>query len=273
MPKYKNLCPDNIEIDLYSGCEFKCVYCIAKNRHKKTIRPLFDKTELENFVNRNKYLNIPFYISPWTDPYQDLEKKYKLTEKLLKHLYAIQASYFVLTKGTLIKRDINYFIHRDNTFIAISLNTVNNNITSKIEPEAPCAKERMDLIEYLTGIKGLKTVVKIDPIIPGLTDDKELEHLKKWLLRIKPFAVTVETARFTDKLFNNLKEVLTESESNKIINKYPPLGDEPKHPFLSYRLPVFEALAKEFSDNKIRISFCRASLPEKLTKYDCRGGF
>lgn len=273
MPKYKNICPENIEIDLYSGCEFKCVYCIAKNRHEKINKPLTDQTKLEYFVNKNRILNLPFYISPWTDPYQNLENKYKLTEKLLKHLHAIEASYFVLTKGTLIKRDVNYFINRDNTFIAISLNTVNNNITSRTEPGAPSAEERMDLIEYLIGIKGLKTVVKIDPIIPGLTDGEELEHLSKWLLRIRPYAVTVETARLTDTLLNNLKEVLTESEAYKIINKYPPLKDQPKHPFLSYRLPVFRALAKEFSENNIRISFCRASFQEKLTEYDCRGGF
>lgn len=270
MPKYENVCPKNFELDLYTGCSFGCLYCIAAHRHAPQSAPV-DPIELP--LNNALDKQFPWYLSPWTDAYQPREAKTGLTRQVIQTLATQRASYFVITKGTLVIRDMDLFADRKNTFIAISLNTLDSRITKRIEPQAPPADERAHAIEKLLASRRIRTVVKIDPILPGITDGRRLDELLAWLCAVKPTAVTVETARLNRTIAARLRPALRPSEWAGLIRHYPPLTQKPRHPHTAYRLGLFHSLARRLAENNIRASFCKATLPCPITNHDCRGGF
>lgn len=273
MPKYNGKCPENNEIDIYTGCTFGCVYCIAKSRHADASAPVSDVEVIAGAAARADASSDPYYLSPWTDAYQHQEADKLLARGIIEILANNDAPFFIITKGSLILRDIEFFKDRRNAFVAISLNTLDDGILDRFEPNAPGASERKSVITELLSTGRIRTVVKIDPVIPGITDSDSLGKLVSWLCEIKPYAITAETLRLTGTLANDLKAVLGESDFGAMMSHYPALNEEPRHPHMNYRLALFRGLADEFRKNGIRSSFCKASLPEAITPYDCRGGY
>lgn len=273
MPKHNGICPRNIEVDLYSGCSFGCVYCIAKSRHSQESAPVNDINVIMEDVAHAGASSFPYYLSPWTDAYQPAEADTLLTRDILRTLAANHVPFFIITKSSLVLRDIEFLMDSEDVFVAVSLNTLDDDILKRLEPNAPGAEERQNVICELLSTGRIKTVVKIDPVIPGITDDGRLDELTSWLCDIKPYAVTIESMRLTEAITEDLQDVLSDSEYNAMMDFYPPMNEEPTHPMLDYRLELFGRIADTFKKNGIRSSFCRASLPYAITQYDCRGGY
>lgn len=269
MPKYQGQCPVTREVDLYTGCPFDCVYCIAKHKHSKSIQP----TEFEKELLNNQSSDVPLYLSPWTDAYPPCEEKHNRTGSLIKHLSKTEQPFYVITKSLLVKRDVQIIKNSKNTFLAISLNTLDNSITDILEPSAPTARDRASMIEEFVKISGLRTVIRIDPIIPTITDGQKLEELLEWVYKIKPFAIGVETLRLNNSITSRLKNVLPENSFKKMMKYYPGVGTEPVHPPMQWRLDLFHKIADRFKNSPIRACFCKATLPVQITDWDCRGGY
>lgn len=269
MSKYPGKCPPLREADLYTGCPFNCVYCIAKQRHSEEIRP----TGREQELIISPASDIPLYLSPWTDPYPPCEEEQFRTGSLVKHLSRTGQPFYIITRSLLVRRDIDVIRNSDRAFVAISLNTLDEGITKLLEPDAPGADEKVEMIEELAGITGLRTVVRIDPIIPGITDGDRLLELLQWVLRIKPFAIGVETLRIDAFIASRLRGVLPDELFNRMIARYPTPGEVPVHPAAEWRLDLFRRIASLFEGTDVRASFCRATVPEQITKWDCRGGY
>ena len=221
MPKYANKCPQHTELDLYKGCSFNCIYCISYEREQKNDFNL--EKELRKIAD-NQTDGFPYYLSPWIDAYQHQEAEKMYTRQIINELHKKNHPFFVITKSVLIKRDLEFFKNQENTFIAISLNTLNNKITEVFESGAPSASERKQLLEELVADKSLKVVVKIDPIIPGVTDGEELTQLLNWLSDLKPYAVTAETLRLTKNIANRISRLVDKLLINRILMHYPELN-------------------------------------------------
>ncbi len=269
MPKHRELCPAIREVDLYTGCPFGCVYCVAKKKHTEKIQP----TNNEQKLLKGATSDIPLYLSPWTDAYPPIEEKHNRTGSLLKHLSKTQQPFYIITRSLLVKRDIEVIRDSKDTFVAISLNTLDSNITDLLEPSAPTPRSRAIMIEEFAGIPGLRTVVRIDPIIPGITDGKRLDELLQWILEVKPFAIGVETLRLNNTIASRMKAALPEEDFSRLMEYYPVLTDEPVHPSIEWRLDLFRKVALQFENSPVRASFCQATLPEQITEWDCRGGY
>ncbi len=269
MPKYQGQCPVTREVDLYTGCPFGCVYCVAKQKHTENILPTGNEEELLQITSSD----VPLYLSPWTDAYPPSEAEHNRTGTLIKHLSETEQPFYVITRSLLVKRDIDIIKNSKNAFVAISLNTLDNSITDILEPSAPTANQRVALIEELSEIPGLRTVVRIDPIIPALTDGKKLEELLEWIHKIKPFAIGVETLRINSDITSRMKNVLPEDLFKKMMEFYPEVGEEPVHPPMQWRLELFKKIASYFKDSPVRACFCGATLPLQITDWDCRGGY
>jgi len=128
MPKYANKCPEIREADIYTGCPFNCVYCIAAEKHSKEIRA----TGMGEELIESPSSNIPLYLSPWTDPYPPCEEQKFLTGALLRHLCRTEQPYYVITRSLLVRRDIEVIRKSRGTFIAISLNTLDNRMLPQL---------------------------------------------------------------------------------------------------------------------------------------------
>jgi DNA repair photolyase len=271
MGKYQN-CPKHVELDIYSPCAFDCIYCIAKAVcNQGVIKPVDIEGALTMIMRADGA--DPFYLSPWTDCYTAEERQKKYARRIVKTLAEQNLPFFVITKSPLVLRDVDFFVGRENAFIAVSLNTIDDSITRVFEPKAPSASERKELIEELVAIPNLKTVVKIDPILPGITDNARLERLSEWLCSIKPTAVTVETLRISRDMAERLLYELPRSAFSKLIQYYDRLDEIPSHPSSRYRLPLFKSLKDTFLSRGVKVSFCRATVSVPLTPYDCRGGY
>ncbi|MDX9719186.1 MAG: radical SAM protein [Myxococcota bacterium] len=272
MAKYPGRCPSNQALDLYSGCSFGCLYCIGHRRHSAQPAPATTRATLLEQLDCAGPNSDPYYLSPWTDAYQALEAHHCLTQAALERLAKRRAPCFVITRSPLVVRDAAHLAHREDAFVALSINTLDHSLTHRLEPTAPCPASRLEAAVQLREA-GVRVVFKLDPILPGLTDADALETLMDAIVAVRPVAVTADTLRLTDAIATRLRQGLSQEELGQLSSFYPALTSEPIHPHLPYRQALFERIAARFEAERIRACFCRASLPQAVTPWDCRGGF
>jgi DNA repair photolyase len=269
LPKYEDACPEIRELDVYTGCPYGCAYCIGRDRHRKPSRL---HESYDGFM-RTGSSDVPLYLSPWTDPYPPEEEDLGHTGRLLEHLAATGQPFYVVTKSPLVLRDAGYFRGRDDRFIAVSLNTVDDRITGLLEPDAPSASVRMKLVEDLVALGDVRTVVRVDPVVPTLTDGIALDRTLDWLCRVRPFAAAFETLRLNTGICGNMADVLPQETYQSIVSSYAGIGSEAVHPRMQWRRILFRWAAARLAECGMRACFCRATLPDRITPWDCRGGY
>ena len=182
--------PFDRSINPYRGCEHGCVYCFARPSHAYLgLSPGLDfETRLvarPNAAERLEWeLGAPRYqpaaiaIGTNTDPYQPIERDRGITRACLQVLQAARHPVAIVTKGTLIERDIDILadLAADGlTRVGISVTTLDPDLSRKMEPRAPSPVRRLKTIERLAAA-GIEVRVMASPMIPALTDP-ELENI------------------------------------------------------------------------------------------------
>jgi len=168
----------------YQGCEHGCTYCYARNTHEywgfsagldfeRKIIVKKDAPELfKKFLERKSWDAATISLSGNTDCYQPAERKYEITRQLL----AIAADYKqpigMITKNSLILRDIDILqemAKKNLCMVYISINTLDEKLRLKMEPRTTTVKQRLKVVEELSKA-GIPTGVMVAPLIPGLSD-------------------------------------------------------------------------------------------------------
>lgn len=177
----------------YQGCEHGCVYCYARNTHtfwgyssgtdfETTILAKLNAAELlEKKITSKNWTAHPIMLSGNTDCYQPVEKNLELTRSLLRVFLDYKHPVGIVTKNTLILRDLDILKELNRyklVSIAISVNTLDDKLRQKLEPRASSIHKRLDLIDRLTSA-GLPVTVLAAPIIPGLNDHDIFNLVKK----------------------------------------------------------------------------------------------
>lgn len=183
----RNTSPDipfDRSINPYRGCEHGCVYCFARPTHAFLgLSPgldfetrLFAKKNaaelLENEITRPGYQVKPIAIGTNTDPYQPAEKKLRIMRGVLKVLSEANHPVTVVTKGSLILRDLDILsdmASRDLVKVAISVTTLDRKLARSMEPRASAPARRLTAMQMLSRA-GVPTGVMVAPVIPSLTD-------------------------------------------------------------------------------------------------------
>ena len=182
--------PFDRSINPYRGCEHGCVYCFARPSHaylglspgldfetRLVARP--DAAEvLRAELGRKSYRVAPMAIGTNTDPYQPIEREYGIMRACLEVLEASQHPVAIVTKGTLIERDIDILARmarRGLARVGISVTTLDTALSRKMEPRAPTPKRRLTMIRRLSEA-GVPVRVMASPMVPALTDP-ELEAI------------------------------------------------------------------------------------------------
>ncbi len=182
--------PFDRSINPYRGCEHGCVYCFARPTHaylglspgldfetRLVARPNAAEL-LRRELSARSYKVATIALGTNTDPYQPIEKKRKITRSCLKVLRDFQHPVGIVTKGTLIERDLDILapMARNGLVrVGISLTTLDRDLSRRMEPRAPSPQRRLGMIRNLTEA-GVPVRVMTSPVIPGLTDH-ELENL------------------------------------------------------------------------------------------------
>ncbi|MFA9461144.1 PA0069 family radical SAM protein [Thiohalorhabdus methylotrophus] len=182
--------PFDRSVNPYRGCEHGCVYCYARPTHAYwDLSPGLDfesrllvKPEaarlLEEELAAPDYRCAPMALGTNTDPYQPIEKKYGITRALLETLERTSHPVSVVTKSTLVERDLDVLAPmaaRNLATVTVSLTTFNRELSRRMEPRAAAPNRRLRIIKNLTSA-GIPVGVLVAPVIPVLTDG-ELERI------------------------------------------------------------------------------------------------
>jgi DNA repair photolyase len=158
----------------YVGCSHSCRYCYAAFMRRFTGR----KEKWGEFVDVK--INAPellageirrkrmgrVWVSGVCDPYQAVEKKYRLTRQCLEILVENQWPVTIQTKSSLVLRDIEILEEFKDIEVGFSITTADDKIRKLFEPGASPIKERIHALDVLHS-KGIRTFAMIAPILPG----------------------------------------------------------------------------------------------------------
>ncbi len=189
----RNQSPDisfDRSINPYRGCEHGCSYCFARPTHANMgLSPgldfeskLFAKPDAARLLE--KELSAPGYeprtiaIGTNTDPYQPIEREWRIMRGILEVLSAAGHPVGIVTKSALVTRDIDILAsmaERGLAKVALSLTTLDRKLARAMEPRAATPPKRLETMQKLSAA-GIPVTVMTAPIIPAL-NDMELERL------------------------------------------------------------------------------------------------
>ena len=181
-----NAMPFSWTINPYRGCSHACVYCFARVTH--TYMDLNAGRDFETKIvvkiNAPEVLRAQLRSRRWhgdhiamgtaTDPYQRAEGRYRLMEGIIGALTDYRNPFSILTKGTLILRDLDLLKEAAkvaDVSTAFSIPTLDEDAWRLTEPGTPHPRARMDAVAALNDA-GIPCGVMLAPILPGITDDK-----------------------------------------------------------------------------------------------------
>ena len=180
-------------VNPYRGCSHSCHYCFARAYHAYLDLGIGDdfsskivvKTNVDRVLRRElaspRWTGEPIAMGTATDPYQHCEGRYRLTRGVIQALADFENSLSILTKSTLILRDLDLYhrLHAVATLtVSMSVGTLDEDVRRAVEPGTPPARKRLEVLARFAAA-GIRTGVLVAPILPGLTDDEE--HLDELL--------------------------------------------------------------------------------------------
>jgi len=177
-------------INPYRGCEHGCVYCFARPTHAYLgLSPgldfeskLFMKPNAPELLERE--LSAPGYvpkviaIGTNTDPYQPIERRYKIMRRILEVLDSAGHPVGIVTKSALVLCDLDILARmakRDLVKVALSVTTLDAKLARTMEPRAATPPRRLDTLRQLVKA-GVPATAMVAPVIPALNDD-EIERI------------------------------------------------------------------------------------------------
>lgn len=157
----------------YHGCQHNCAYCYVPNvlRIKREDWGGFVnvKTNIPNVLAKELRNKNPgtVGISTVTDPYQPVEKKYRLTRYCLEQLLIHDFPVCIQTKSDLIIKDLDLISKFSKAEVMISIATLNDNERKLLEPNSSTIQERLNVLKKYNDA-GIKTSIFFGPIYPTI---------------------------------------------------------------------------------------------------------
>jgi DNA repair photolyase len=183
----RNTSPDlpfNVSLNPYRGCEHGCIYCFARPTHSYLgLSPgldfeskIFAKMNAPDLLRRElakaSYVPESIALGVVTDAYQPCERSLRLTRQVLQVLHDCQHPVALITKSSLIERDIDLLAAmaaKRQAVAALTITTLDPAIARTLEPRATTPARRLRAIRTMTDA-GIPVSVSIAPIIPFITE-------------------------------------------------------------------------------------------------------
>ena len=207
-------------INPYVGCEHGCRYCYATFMKRFTghVEPWGEFVDVK--VNAPEVLRRQLrraqrgslLIGTVTDPYQPAEKHYRITRGCLEALLERQFPINILTRSSLVVRDVDLIRQFEDISVGLSVTTDREEIKKIFEPNSPSIKSRIEALKALHE-KGISTYAFIGPMLPlnpenlfnmlaGIVDEVLIDRLNysnkvKGLYRKAGYAPYLEDAYFS----------------------------------------------------------------------------
>ena len=182
--------PFTQSINPYQGCEHGCIYCYARPTHAYLdLSPgidfetrLYAKPDAARLLRaelaKPGYRCDPIALGTNTDPYQPIEREWKVTRSVLEVLAAHEHPFTIVTKSALVERDIDIIAPMAAKRMArvyLSITTLDRELARRMEPRAAAPHRRLQALRTLSDA-GIPVGVMVAPIIPQL-NDRDLEAI------------------------------------------------------------------------------------------------
>lgn len=177
-------------INPYRGCEHGCIYCFARPTHAYMglsagldfEAKLFAKPDaprlLERELAKPDYKLRPIAIGTNTDPYQPIEKEWRIMRQILEVLKEANHPVMIVTKSAMVTRDIDLLApmaEKGLARVGISVTTLDRKLARSMEPRASTPTKRLEALRAISAA-GIPAGVLVAPIIPAL-NDHEIERV------------------------------------------------------------------------------------------------
>jgi len=271
-------------MNLYRGCAHNCVYCdgcsegyyvdgefgkhvVVKVNAIDVLRRELLK-ERKRISLRRSYIMVGGGVG---DSYQPAEKQYQLTRRVLSLLSEHRLPVHMLTKSTLIERDLDILKkinEQDGAIVSFSFSSANDEISAVLEPGVPPPSERLKTLSLFKK-EGIPCDMFLLPVVPFITDTPEImdETVRKACHTSVDFIIfggmTLKEGRQKDYFLNMLKKRYPE-----LIDKYQGIynGDrwgQATEEYYNQINSAFNSIAKKYKVSKrIPPAFYRGMLWE-----------
>ncbi len=171
-------------INPYRGCQHSCVYCFARRSHSYLELDTgadFD-TKVVVKVNAPELVRKKMASPTWAgehiamgtnvDCYQRAEGRYRLMPGIISALKDAANPFSILTKGTLILRDIDLLAEAaeiTDVGLNVSVGFIDKELWRSVEPGTPAPARRLEACAALNE-RGLRCGVLMGPVVPFLSD-------------------------------------------------------------------------------------------------------
>ena len=180
----KSLVPFRWTINPYRGCGHACVYCFARNTHSyldldtgldfnsKIIVKVNAAELARKELAKPRWAGEHVAMGTNVDCYQRAEGRYQLMPGIIKALSDARNPFSILTKGTLVLRDLDLIeqaAHITDVGLNLSVGFVDAELSAAVEPGTPAPQRRLDACAQITA-RGLRCGVLMGPVLPFLSD-------------------------------------------------------------------------------------------------------
>ncbi len=176
-------------MNLYRGCTHNCVYCdgraegyyvdgeFGEDVSVKINAVELLRKELDPQRKRKPLRRCFILIGGGVgDSYQPVEKKYHLCRKTLELLYEYHLPVHILTKSTLVQRDLDLIKKIDaqnRSIVSFSFSSINDEISAVFEPGVPLPSQRLKTLTLFKKA-GIACGMFLLPVIPSISDGHTL---------------------------------------------------------------------------------------------------
>jgi len=271
---------EDYTLNPYYGCSFDCLYCYIRGSryggdttHKLSVKTNAAETLVKQLKRRAKNREYGIIaLASSTEPYPEFEKELKITRSLLQIIARFRFPVIILTKSTLVLRDIdllkkineNAILPDDlkpklngGTIISFSFSTPDEKLAKIFEPNAPSVKERLQTMGRFKAA-GFHVGVNYMPVLPFLSDsDEKIEKMIQLSKdRGADFILTGGLTLFGDNP-NDCKPVyynLLKKHFSHLLEKYERLFGNSFYPTHIYQKELTERAAKLCKKHDIKHS-------------------
>jgi len=250
----------------YNGCSLGCFYCYGRafpgyfrEFHKRGsifVFRDFDKTVARQLDS----LNVGFcgYLSPVTEPFQEIDKFYNLSLKIIKVFVERNLPIEFITKERIPQEAISLMKTQEHSFGQVSILTLHHKL-SRLLSAGPAPDILFDNLRRLSRNK-IYAVCRIDPILPFVTDKRE--ELRELLITAKNNGANHIITSILDippKLKGYILNRIGKLFGRDCLSKYVSLYREKigyLHADINYRKEIFGFLRRETDSLGLTFSVC-----------------
>jgi len=259
---------ERLLINPYNGCSIGCFYCyslsypgyfqIYRNKGIIIVAKDFDKEVALQLDSIN--VATCGYLSPITDPFQLINNRYHLSEKIIKKFVDRNIPIEFITKAKVPEGVLDMIKLQKHSFIQISILTFKENLRKILAPGGATVKGLFCNIKKARE-RNIFTVARIDPIFPHITDNfLDLTELVK---KFKHYGVQHVIVSVLD-IPLNMKESIFKKINlhfgSRILKYYDRLYTENIDGWLNadinYRRRIFDILRNLCDKENLSFSLC-----------------